>query len=64
MGKARYRRKIESLEAQIQEYQEKIERERRKAMPDEGLIYHWEREIKAFQDSSIYGAQKRIETQR
>jgi peptidoglycan hydrolase CwlO-like protein len=61
MGKARYRRKIESLEAQIQEYQEKIER--RKATPDEGLIYHWEREIKAFQDS-IHRAQKRIGTQR
>ena len=63
MGKARYRRKIESLEARIQEHQEKIERERRKATPDEDLIYHWEREIKAFQDS-IYRAQKRIGTQR
>jgi hypothetical protein len=63
MGKARYRCKIESLEARIQEHQEKIERERRKATPDEGLIYHWEREIKAFQDG-IYRAQKRIGTQR
>ena len=59
MGKRRYRRKKESLEARIREHQEKIKREKHKETPDEGLIGHWEREIKAFQDG-IRRAQKRL----
>jgi len=58
MGKARCRRKIGSLQERIREHQEKIEGERLKATADQGLIHHWEREIKAFQDG-IRGAQKR-----
>jgi len=50
MGKRRYRRKIESLEARIREHREKIAGERQRETPDEGLIRHWEREIAAFQD--------------
>jgi hypothetical protein len=59
MGKRRYRRKKASLEARIQEHQEKIARERRKATPDLGLIRHWEREIEAFQ-AGIQSAEKRL----
>jgi hypothetical protein len=59
MGKRRYRRKKESLEARIQEHQEKIDQERRKRTPDEGLIRHWEREIVAF-ESGVRRARKRL----
>ncbi len=59
MGKRRYRRKKESLEARIREHRDKIRVERRKAAPDEGLIRHWEREIAAFQ-TGIQRAQKRL----
>jgi hypothetical protein len=59
MGKRRYRRKKESLEARIKEHREKIAQERRKVMPDAGLIHHWEREIVAFQ-SGIEHALKRL----
>ena len=59
MGKARYRRKVESLEVRLREHLEKIAKEKQKAMPDEGLIRHWQREIKAFQDG-IQRARKRM----
>jgi len=59
MGKARYRRKVESLETRMREHLEKIAKEKQKAVPDEGLIRHWQREIEAFQDG-IHRAQKRI----
>lgn len=59
MGKDRYRRKKESLEARIREHRKKIEREKQKEALDEGLIRHWEREIKAFQDG-VRKAQKRL----
>ena len=49
MGKRRYRRKKQSLEARIAEHREKIAREQQKATPDMGLMRHWEREIMAFQ---------------
>jgi len=59
MGKARYRRKVESLEARLREHLEKIAKEKQKTVPDEGLIRHWQREIEAFQDG-IHRAQKRM----
>jgi hypothetical protein len=59
MGKRRYRRKKQSLEARIEEHREKIAQERQKATPDVGLIRHWEREIAAFQEG-IQKAQKRL----
>ena len=59
MGKRRYRRKKESLEARIQAHREKIAQERQKVTPDAGLIRHWEREIVAFQ-SGIEHALKRL----
>jgi hypothetical protein len=59
MGKRRYRRKKQSLEARIEEHREKIAQERQRATPDVGLIQHWEREIAAFQEG-IQRAQKRL----
>jgi len=59
MGKRRYRRKKASLEARIREHREKISQECRRVTPDPGLIYHWEREIEAFQ-AGIQIAQKRL----
>jgi len=40
-------------------YQEKIQREREKDKPNEGLIAHWEEEIRAFQEA-IRRAKKRL----
>jgi len=57
--KRRYRRKIESLEERIREHQKKIQRERGKDKPDERLIAHWEKEIRAFQEA-IRRAKKRL----
>ena len=59
MSKRRYRRKIESLEERIREHQEKIQREKEKDKPDEGLIAYWEREIRSFQ-KAIRRAKKRL----
>jgi len=59
MGKRRYRRKKASLEARVKEHREKIAQEQQKAIPDVGLIRHWEREIVAFQ-AGIESAQKRL----
>jgi hypothetical protein len=49
MGKQRYRRRVARLEARIREHRAKIRREEQKSTPDEGLIRHWETEIKAFE---------------
>lgn len=59
MGKKRYRRKIERLEEIVHEHEEKIKVERGKDEPDEGLIAHWEKEIRGFQDG-ITKAKKRL----
>jgi peptidoglycan hydrolase CwlO-like protein len=59
LGKRRYRRKIEGLEKRIREHQEKIRREREKGNPDEGLIAHWEKEIRAFKEG-IRRAKRRL----
>jgi hypothetical protein len=59
MGKRRYRRKQQILEARIAEHREKIAREQQKTTPDAGLIRHWEREITAFQ-AGIESAIKRL----
>ncbi len=47
----RYRKKIESLEARIEEHRAKIEAERRRTEPDEALIAHWLQEIEAFESA-------------
>ncbi|AMA10539.1 hypothetical protein AWQ23_08620 [Picosynechococcus sp. PCC 73109] len=49
MGKKHFKKAIASLEARIQEHQDKINQELAKDFPDQGLIHHWKKEIQAFQ---------------
>ena len=59
MSKKHHQKAIESLAQRITEHQEKIRLESEKSFPDEGLIKHWEKEIRAF-DKSIQQARKRL----
>jgi len=51
VSKKRLRRKVSALERRIREHEEKIAAEKLRADPDQGLISHWETEIKAFRKS-------------
>jgi len=53
MSKKQHQKAIESLAQRITEHQEKIRLESEKSFPDEGLIKHWEKEIRAF-DKAIH----------
>lgn len=59
MGKNNHKKKISSLLAQIAKHQIKINLEKQKDYVDEGLIKHWEKEIRAFQ-RGIEQAEKRL----
>lgn len=59
MGKKRLRHKISSLEKRIREHEEKIIIEKSRVEPDEGLIFHWEREIAAFR-KALEKARKKL----
>ncbi|WP_159790416.1 hypothetical protein [Sodalinema gerasimenkoae] len=59
MGKRHYYKSIESLERRIQEHQVKIDQELDRDSPDLGLIDHWRKEIRAFQNG-IQRAKKRL----
>lgn len=59
MGKSHFKKAISSLEARIAEHQEKIRLELEKEFPDQGLINHWQKEIKAF-EKGIEQALKRL----
>ena len=59
MDKKRFRKLIQSLQQQIDEHEEKIVQEKQNPDPDEGLIQHWQKEIKAFK-KSIERAEKRL----
>ena len=59
MGKKNHKKAIRSLNQRITEHQEKIRLELEKELPDEGLIEHWEKEIKAF-EKGIQQAMKRL----
>lgn len=48
MGNRSTRRAIQGLRLQITEHLKKIAEERAAPHPDEGLILHWENELKAF----------------
>jgi len=50
--KKRLRQKISSLGKRIKEHEEKVAAEKSRIDPDEGLISHWEREIRAFRKAS------------
>ncbi|MFQ4137673.1 hypothetical protein PGN35_015255 [Nodosilinea sp. PGN35] len=59
MGKRNHLKAIRSLEKRISEHQEKIRLEQQREHPNSGLIYHWEKEIKAF-EKGIRQARKRL----
>ncbi|TAL53705.1 MAG: hypothetical protein EPN86_04275 [Nanoarchaeota archaeon] len=48
MNKRRLLKSIKSFEKLISKHKEKIEREKRKSMPDTGLIRYWEKEIRIY----------------
>ncbi|WP_229414547.1 MULTISPECIES: DUF29 domain-containing protein [Moorena] len=59
MGKKNHKKAIRSLNQRIAEHQEKIKLEYEKDFPDQGLIRHWETEIRAF-EKGIQQALKRL----
>ena len=59
MGKKNHKKAIRSLTKRIEEHQEKIRLESTKESPDEGLIRHWQIEIRAF-EKGIKQAHKRL----
>ncbi|HIK19194.1 MAG TPA: hypothetical protein IGS53_28475 [Leptolyngbyaceae cyanobacterium M33_DOE_097] len=59
MGKKNHKKAIRSLNRRIDEHREKIRLEYEKDAPDEGLIRHWETEIRAF-EKGIQQALKRL----
>ncbi|MEB3182553.1 MAG: hypothetical protein VKL59_26485 [Nostocaceae cyanobacterium] len=61
MGKKNHKKAIRSLTQRIAEHQEKIRLESEKDFPDEGLIRHWQKEIRAF-EKGIKQARKRLGT--
>ncbi|MGB0562835.1 MAG: hypothetical protein ACPGVO_13680 [Spirulinaceae cyanobacterium] len=59
MGKQHFKKAIASLVARIQEHQRKITLESQQDFPDQGLINHWQKEIRAF-EKGIQQAKKRL----
>jgi hypothetical protein len=59
MGKKNHKKAIQSLEKRIVEHQNKIQLKLLKENPDQGLIKHWQIEIKAF-ETGIQRALKRL----
>jgi hypothetical protein len=49
VGSKGLQQRILGLQRRIAEHEEKISAERTRGNPDDRLIAHWEREIKAFQ---------------
>ena len=59
MGRKNHKQAIRSLTQRIAEHREKIRLEYEEEHPDEGLIRHWEYEIRAF-EKGIQQARKRL----
>ncbi|GEM_PF-554195 len=59
MGNKNHKKAVRSLSLRIAEHQEKIRLEYTNDLPDEGLIQHWETEIRAF-ETGIQQALKRL----
>jgi hypothetical protein len=59
MGRKNHKKAIRSLNMRIAEHQEKIRLEYTKDSLDEGLIRHWQMEIRAF-EQGIQQALKRL----
>ena len=49
MSNRNLRKTIRSLRARIDEHRDKIRLERSRPEPDQGLIAHWETEVRAFE---------------
>lgn len=59
MGNQNHKKAIRSLQARIAEHEQKIQIELLNDYPDQGLIKHWETEIRAF-EKGIQQALKRL----
>ncbi|AFZ57761.1 hypothetical protein H6G54_16795 [Anabaena cylindrica FACHB-243] len=51
MGNKNHNKAIESFLKQIAKHQEKIKLELEKDFPDLGLIKHWEKEVRTFEEN-------------
>ena len=59
MGKKNHKKAIRSLNRRIAEHQEKTRLEYEKELPNQGLIRHWETEVRAF-EKGIQQSLKRL----
>ncbi|MBE9143231.1 hypothetical protein [Planktothrix mougeotii] len=59
MGNQNHKKAIRSLEKRIAEHEDKINKELEKDYPDQGLIKHWQTEIRAF-EKGVQQALKRL----
>jgi len=59
MGKKNHKKAIRTLTQRIAEHESKIILEYKKENPDQGLIRHWQTEIRAF-EKGIEQAYKRL----
>lgn len=61
VGKKALKKRIASLLKRISEHESKLNLERLKETPDDGLIQHWQVEIEAFK-ANINKAKKRVQS--
>jgi hypothetical protein len=59
MGNQNHKKAIRSLQRRIAEHEDKINKELQKDYPDQGLIKHWQTEIRAF-EKGVKQALKRL----
>ncbi|KEI68606.1 hypothetical protein A19Y_3872 [Planktothrix agardhii NIVA-CYA 126/8] len=59
MGNQNHKKAIRSLQRRIAEHEDKINKELQKDYPDQGLIKHWQTEIRAF-EKGVQQALKRL----
>ncbi|VXD24024.1 conserved hypothetical protein [Planktothrix serta PCC 8927] len=59
MGNQNHKKAIRSLQRRIIEHEDKIKNELEKDYPDQGLIKHWQTEIRAF-EKGVQQALKRL----
>ena len=59
MGNQNHKKAIRSLQRRIAEHDDKINKELQKDYPDQGLIKHWQTEIRAF-EKGVQQALKRL----
>ena len=59
IGNQNHKKAIRSLQRRIAEHEDKINKELQKDYPDQGLIKHWQTEIRAF-EKGVQQALKRL----